>query len=123
MAAKYTIVPAADFPFDRVDALTRYCFGLIYDRWKLSARPDTWQKWVDDVGIYCVYDQKELARELGVTLPTVRRCLDALESEGLLKRERTEKRGACRYYPTIRSRIGMPIPEGYKDYVLSKCST
>lgn len=123
MGQRYTIVPAADFPFDRCDALTRYCFGLIYDRWKLSARPGLWQKWVDDVGIYCVYDQRELAKELGVTLPTVRRCLDQLEREDLLKRERTEKRGACRYYPTIRAHFLLDKPDGYREYLLSKSST
>lgn len=123
MATKYTIVPAAEYPFDRVDALSRYCFGLIFDRWKLSARAETWHKWVDDVGIYCVYDQKELGKELGVTLPTVRRCLDQLEAEKLIRRERTEKRGACRYYPTIRAVQGFDKPDGYVEYVREKYST
>ena len=65
MANKYTIVPAAQYPFDRLDALSRYTFGLIFDRWKLSARAETWREWVDDMGIYCVYDQRDLAVELG----------------------------------------------------------
>lgn len=118
MANKYTIVPAAHYPFDRLDALSRYTFGLIFDRWKLSARAETWRAWVDDMGIYCVYDQRDLANELGVTAPTVRRCLDALEREGLLKRERTGKRGACRYYPTAKARVSFDAPDGQREYVI-----
>ena len=117
MANKYTIVPAAQYPFDRLDALSRYTFGLIFDRWKLSARAETWRDWVDDMGIYCVYDQRDLANELGVTAPTVRRCLDALEWEGLLKRERTGKRGACRYYPTVKARVSFEAPDGLREYI------
>lgn len=123
MATRYTIVPAAEYPFDRLDALSRYCFGLIYDRWKLSAKAETWRRWVDDTGIYCVFDQKDLAKELGITLPTVRRCLERLEAEQLIQRERTEKRGACRYYTTYRSRQAMGYPAGYEEYAQEKYST
>ena len=123
MANRYTIVPAADYPFDQLDALSRYCFGLIFDRWRLSARSESWQKWADDTGIYCVYDQRELAKELGVTLPTVRRCLDALEREHVLRRERTERRGACRYYPSTIARVSMGGAAGQAEYLQHKSST
>ena len=123
MANKYTIVPTAEYPFDRTDALSRYCFGLIFDRWKLSARADTWQNWCDENGIYCVYDQKELAKALGITLPTVRRCLEQLEREELIKRERTDKRGACRYYTTWKSRMAMEKTPGYEEYLGQKLNT
>ena len=123
MATKYTIVPWASYPFDRCGPLSRYCFGLIYDRWKLSARADTWHKWVDENGIYCLYDQKELAHDLGVTLPTIRRCLDELEAEKCLKRERNGKRGACRYYIHSYALVGLEKPDGYAEYVQSKHNT
>ena len=115
MAVNYTIVPRAEFPFDRLDALSRYCFGLIYDRWRLSARGETWHKWTDENGIFCLYDQRELAKDLGVTLPTVRRCLEQLEGQKLLRRERIGKHGACRYYTTAYARMGMGVPEGYAE--------
>ena len=41
---------------------------------------------------------KELAAELGVTQPTLRRCLDKLIEEGLIEVERAERFGAYRYY-------------------------
>lgn len=123
MAIKYTVVPTNTPPFDRVDALSRYCFGLIYDRWKLSARPDTWHKWADDRGIYCTYDQRDLAAELGVTLPTVRRCLDRLADAQLLNKDRSDKYGACRYYPTAWARMAMGVPDGYAEYLRSKDTT
>lgn len=116
---KYTIVPAAQYPFDRLDALSRYVFGLIWDRWKLSARSETWHKWTDEKGIYCVYEQAQLARELGVSAPTLRRCIDACVKEGLLEKERADKYGACRYYSTWRSRTAMGVPEGYAEYMNS----
>ena len=98
----YTIVPRAEYPFERCDALTRYTFGLILDRWKLSAREDSWQKFTDERGTYCVYDRKELAADLGITQPTLRRCLDKLVEEKLIEVERAERYGAYRYYiPTL----------------------
>lgn len=116
MAKTYTIVPSAVHPFDQLDALSRYCFGLIYDRWLLSGRKSTWRKWVDDEGLYCVYDQADLAKELGVSLPTVRRCLDALEAQNIIKRVRADKRGACRYYIKRASvRMAMGYPEAQAE--------
>lgn len=95
--------------------MSRLCFGLIYDRWKLSGRDD-WRKWTDERGIYCVYGREELAEELGVTLPTVRRCLDQLTKAGLLEMRRAGKQGAFRYYTTALCRLHMTIPDGFKEY-------
>lgn len=117
MANRYTIVPSAEYPFDRCDALSRYVFGLIYDRWKLSTRTENRARWTDENGIYCVFDQSDIAKELGITLPTVRRCLNQLEDEKVIKRERTGKRGACRYYTTARARFAMGMTDGYADYL------
>lgn len=102
---KYTTVPRAQYPFSNCDALTRYTFGLIFDRWKLSAKEENWQRFTDCLGTYCVYDRKELASELGVTLPTLRRCVDKLVDEDLLRVDRAERCGAYRYYLPSRVRI------------------
>lgn len=107
MAVKYTIVPRCVPPFDRLDALTRYAFGLIYDRFRLSNRAETRDRWRDDNGVYCVYDRAELAREMGVTLPTVRRCMDALAAAGLVYMRRSGPHGAWRYYPSVTARDAM----------------
>ena len=116
MTISYTTVPKAVYPFDTCDALTRYTFGLILDRWKLSAREETWRKWYDDHGCYCVYDRKELAAELGVTQPTLRRCLDKLIEENLIEVERAEKFGAYRYYLPWRSRQAVGIADPMAQY-------
>lgn len=113
--AKYTKVPRNEYPFNRVDAMSRYAFGLIYDRWSLSARED-WRKWVDECGIYCVYAREDLAAELGVTLPTLRKCMDQLIKAGLIEQRRAGKQGAFRYYPTALARLNMEVPEGFVEY-------
>lgn len=105
---KYTIVPRAEGCFARCDALTRYAFGLIYDRWRLSDRPESRDRWRDQRGVYCVYERAELAAALGCTLPTLRRCMQCLEAEGLLDSWRAERNGgAYRYYPTFIARTAM----------------
>lgn len=121
MAVNYTIVPRCVPPFDRLDALTRYAFGLIYDRYRLSAREETRAQWTDDFDVYCVYDRADMARELGVTLPTVRRCMDALVAADVLIMRRSGPHAAWRYYPTVKARAAMGTLEalferlGYDD--------
>ena len=34
--AKWNMIPSAEGPFKGLDAMARYCFGLLYDRYKLS---------------------------------------------------------------------------------------
>lgn len=36
--AKWNLIPSAEGPFSDLDAMARYCFGLLYDRYKLSMR-------------------------------------------------------------------------------------
>lgn len=105
--AKYTIVPRGAYPFHRVDALSRYAFGLIYDRFRLSNREETQHKWTDKHGVYCVFDRADLARELGVSLPTLRRCMDVLVEQGLIVMRRNGPHAAWRYYPTARAHLYM----------------
>ena len=117
MQLSYTTVPRAEYPFDRCDALTRYCFGLIFDRWKLSSRQECWRKWYDDAhGCYCVYDRKELAAELGISLPTLRRCIEQLVNEQLIVVERAERFGAYRYYLTRRARSACGVFDPLTQY-------
>ena len=113
---KYTTVPRCEYPFQNCDALTRYAFGLIFDRWKLSAKEENWVKFTDCLGTYCVYDRKELAAELGITQPTLRRCLDKLVDEGLIHVDRAERFGAYRYYLTTIARVWLGEAEPKAKY-------
>lgn len=117
MAVNYTIVPRCVPPFDGLDALTRYAFGLIYDRYRLSSREETRQRWTDENGVYCVYDRADLAREMGVTLPTVRRCMDALAAAGLVYMRRSGPHGAWRYYPSVTARDAMGALDRVLDHL------
>lgn len=58
---------------------TRYAFGLIYDRWKLSDSDRNRDAFTDSYGVYCVYDRQDIAEEMGVTLPTVRKAIKAFD--------------------------------------------
>ncbi len=107
MAVNYTIVPRRVFPFEGLDALTRYAFGLIYDRYRLSRREETRERWKDEHGIYCVFDRQELADELGVSLPTLRRSMDAMVKAGVLVMRRNGPHAAWRYYPTVSAQAAM----------------
>lgn len=117
MAVNYTIVPRCVPPFDTLDALTRYAFGLIYDRYRLSRREETRDRWTDENGVYCVYDRADLAREMGVTLPTVRRCMDALAAVGLVYMRRSGPHGAWRYYPSVKAREAMGTLDGILEHL------
>lgn len=101
MSQLYTLVPRAQGSFAGLDCLSRYAFGLIFDRYQLSTRPKTMESWHDDHGYYCVYDRAELARDMGVTLPTVRRCIKALEDAHVLTMRRAGTGAAWRYYVSI----------------------
>lgn len=107
MAVNYTIVPRRVFPFEGLDAMTRYTFGLIYDRYRLSAREETRERWTDEHGTYCVFDRQDLADELGVSLPTLRRCMDAMVKAGVLVMRRNGPHAAWRYYPTSSAKAAM----------------
>lgn len=121
--AKWSMIPSAEGPFKGLDVMARYCFGLLYDRYKLSARSvdeycsekflgarmvklcdlnpskfpgDTRTKVSYET--YCVYKQKDLAAEMGCTERTVRRCIDTLREAGLIETERAGFNGANRFY-------------------------
>ena len=104
MAQKYTLVPLAQGPFIGIDPLARMAFGLIWDRYKVSSynfigaesESPWYDKTMDDV--FCVYDQDELAREIGCSVRTVRRCLKDLNEAHLLYWRKATYKGACRYF-------------------------
>ena len=112
MAVNYTIVPRRVFPFEGLDAMTRYAFGMIYDRYRLSSREETRERWTDEHGTYCVFDRQDLADELGVSLPTLRRCMDAMVKAGVLVMRRNGPHAAWRYYPTASAKAAMGALDG-----------
>ena len=108
--AKWNLIPSAEGPFSDLDAMARYCFGLLYDRYKLSMRKhsegDSRFSEVRTVRLcdafpyrpsmrndtseismsyaFCIYTQGDLAREMGCTDRTVRRCLEDLRRPGVI---------------------------------------
>ena len=122
--AKWSMIPSAEGPFSGLDVMTRYCFGLLYDRYKLSAQksgegderfvmPRT-KRWcdfdpvhfsgVEDLvtrgDIYCIYTQADLAKAMGCTDRTVRRCIKELRDAKLIETERSGFNGATRFFFT-----------------------
>lgn len=101
MSTKYTLVPREEGVFLGVDLMSRNVFGLIYDRWKLSNRFENMDAFTDAQGTYCVYDRADLAADLGVSLPTVRKAIKFLIDKGLLRAKRAGPCAAWRYYITM----------------------
>lgn len=98
MSRLYTMIPRPLGPFYGLDMVARYTFGLIYDRYKLSGKNIS--SFSDEHGIYCVYERDELAQELGVTLPTLRKAIKSLVNAGLLDARRVGVGASWRYYMT-----------------------
>lgn len=86
MAQLYSLMPRPEGLFRGVDLVSRAAFGLIYDRWKLSEKKhrEDPESWIDEDGVYCVFDQGQLAELLGVTRPTINKALQRLEEFELL---------------------------------------
>ena len=85
--------------------MSRNVFGLIYDRWKLSNKSQNQAAFTDANGVYCVYDRQDLASELGVTLPTIRKAINALIDKGVLKARRAGPCAAWRYYVSFSAQM------------------
>ncbi len=104
MSQLYTIVPLPQGPFAALDPLARLCFGLIWDRYKISSYNVTgcaggspWYDY-DEEEVFCVFGQDELAQQMGVSERTVRRCLADLKAAGLIWWRKAKYAGSCRYY-------------------------
>lgn len=122
--AKWSMIPSAEGPFKGLDVMARYCFGLLYDRYKLSEHTrengsdrfvtERTKRWCDFHPVhfagdetlvtrpdtYCIYTQPELAKAMGCTERTVRRCIKELREAGLIETERGGYNGANRFFFT-----------------------
>lgn len=121
--AKWNMIPSAEGPFSGLDAMARYCFGLLYDRYRLSLRsvgeyhsekflgarvvklsklnPRKFagdERTTTTYETYCVYKQKDLAALMGCTERTVRRCMETLRDAGVIETERAGFNGANRFF-------------------------
>lgn len=103
MSSIYTLIPRPICDFAHLDAVTRYTFGLIWDRWSLSYKPENREKYSDHYGIFCFYEREAIAAEIGITLPTLRKSINALIDAGLLRVRRSGYGAAYRYYITERA--------------------
>lgn len=104
MGQVYTLCPLPQGPFAALDPLARLCFGAIWDRYKVSCYNVTGSTgdspWYDhdEDEVFCVFGQGELARLLGISERTVRRCLGDLKAAGLIWWRKAQYAGSCRYY-------------------------
>lgn len=97
MSSVYTLIPRPVGSFAGMDMTSRYAFGLIFDRWQLSAK-DGSSKFKDRHGIYCVYSREALAAEMGISLPTLRAAINQLTERQLIEARMVKAGGALRYY-------------------------
>lgn len=111
MASVYTLVPRPICEFAGLDLTARCVFGMIWDRWQLSIMPDNQRRFTDAWGVYCLYSRPAMAAELGVSIPTVRRAIDALVKRDLICMRVATKGGAVRYYVTNRALDSMQEAE------------
>lgn len=126
MGSIYTLIPRPIYDFASQDALSRYTFGLLWDRWRLSCKTENIARFSDKFGTYCVYEREALAAEMGVTLPTVRRCINSLVNANLICARRTGVGATFRYYITRRAWdhmmncdewfLPLPSDEGTEEY-------
>lgn len=98
MGLLYTAIPRPLDDFAGLDMAARYAFGLIYDRWLLSNREENRDRFTDHTGVYCYYSRAAMAGEMGITLPTLRKSINALTDRGLIKTRIWDAGGAVRYY-------------------------
>lgn len=98
MSSVYTLIPRPIGSFAGLDMTSRYAFGLIYDRWQLSNRPENRERFTDIKGVYCVYSRSAMAAEMGISLPTLRLAIDNLVRRGMVHTRIGELGGPIRYY-------------------------
>lgn len=78
MAQVYQLIPLPQGPFAKLSLLERALYGLLYDRCKMSVNNMLngngrfYDEHLEEV--YCVYNQNDLAKTLGVSVRTVRRA-------------------------------------------------
>lgn len=97
MSSVYTLIPRPIGSFAGLDMAARYAFGLIFDRWQLSAK-DGSGKYKDQYGVYCVYSRDALAAEMGISLPTLRAAMKQLIDREVIHSRIVTSGGPWRYY-------------------------
>lgn len=97
MSSLYTLIPRPIGSFAGLDMASRYAFGLIFDRWQLSAK-DSSGKYKDKFGPYCVFSRDALAAEMGITLPTLRKAMHQLIDREIIHARCPVSGCAWRYY-------------------------
>ena len=105
MSSIYTLIPRPVGSFAGLDMTTRYAFGLIYDRWQLSNRPENRDRFKDSYGVYCVFIREAMAAEMGISLPTLRTAITLLVQRELVYSRIPAPGSAWRYY----------IPDSIRD--------
>lgn len=98
MSSLYTLIPRPIGEFAGLDMTTRYAFGLIYDRWQLSAKAENRARFTDAFGVYCVFSRESMAAEMGISLPTLRGAMKVLIARELIVSRLSAPGGAWRYY-------------------------
>lgn len=119
MASIYTLVPRPNYDFAGLDITARYAFGMLYDRWCLSKMPENKARFTDNYGIYCLYSRRALAADMGVSLPTLRKAIRALEERDLVWTRVANYGDSVRYYITKRALDCLEAVDGVPLYHLN----
>lgn len=102
MAQLYQLVPLPQGPFANLSLLERALYGLLYDRCKMSVNNMLngngrfYDEHLEEV--YCVYNQNDLAKTLGVSVRTVRRATASLVDNKLISVTKSRFQDCNRYY-------------------------
>lgn len=118
MAQRYLLVPLPEGLFRHLDLNERAVLGALYDRIRLSEynymgaeHPESYTFWDDqEESCFCVYNQSELGKQLGISDRTVRRCLERLKQEGFVWWRKMTYKGANRYF--LRSEVYLNLKTG-----------
>lgn len=111
MSSVFTLIPRPLYEFKSLDLTSRYAFGLIYDRLKLSAKEENRSRFQDMHGTYCVYSRTEMAAEMGITEPTLRKAVKALTDQGLIKADVYKLGGSYRYYLRLKAKESLDMQD------------
>ena len=96
MAQVYQLIPLPQGPFAKLSLLERALYGLLYDRCKMSVNNMLngngrfYDEQLEEV--YCVYNQNDLAKTLGVSVA------ELLSGECVLNRNRSGNMFKSRFY-------------------------
>lgn len=102
MSSVYTLIPRPIYEFKYLDMTARYAFGLIYDRLQLSAKNR--DRFTDLKGLYCIYSREEMAKEMGISVPTLRTAIRQLLLYQLIEARIDHKGGPWKYYLRLKAK-------------------